>query len=441
MSQDQDYDPFADFSDLDEFDNQGDGEGFDELGAMDMSSDDSSAIGDEHGGNDFDDNAEYDSPAEPAAPTSGKAGSSSDSSAGMPKPFFKTPIGMVSIGLGVLAAAGITVGVSGMLSSGEPEYVATFQEQAPVQPMAEPSYAGLPQASGNPSPLQAQMNDINSAPAAYTPEPMQEPVQALPVAQLSFDPKELFDEIKTQRKDLRELKTSLDALSRDVRTLGKSIGDISKENESIRATLADIGEKLSQVDAAPVAVNKTDSTATPGSESADGNVADAEAVKAHPAVAGRDRIADFSVIDVSSSGDMVIIKKDSNGRVFTVFKGEILNISGKRHPVTAIEDSGSIILVGKSLFIDRVLEKPVARPAPRPAPRPVAAKPAEPVIAEGISLNAVYDQNRSFGVMVKGEYHTWSVGQSIPQLNGAKVTGLDKNGNLKVGNHIIKSVY
>lgn len=440
MSQDQDYDPFADFGDLDEFDTQDGSEGFDELGDVDMSSDADHSFDGGDGNDGISDGGEFESPADAAAPQSGDASPSGNGSADSPKPFLKTPIGMASIGLGVLAVAGIGIGVSGILSSGEQQYVAPYQEPAPVQPIAEPVYADPMQAlpNQNLSPLQAQISADSPEPTAPVVDPVFAQAPAPMVAQVSFDPTELLEEMKNQREDLKALKGSLDSLGREVRSLSSTINAISKENEQIRGTLTDITNKLDQAELAPSAVKNEAEEVSAEKTDAKADEAD-EAAKAHPAVEGRDRIADFSVIDVSSSGEMVIIKKDSNGRVFTVFKGEILNISGKRLPVTAIEDDGNIILVGQNLFIDRVLEKRVVRPS-RPAPRP-APRPSEPVVAEGMTLNAVYDQNRSFGVMVKGEYQTWNVGQSIPHLGGAKVTGLDNNGNLKVGNHIIKSVY
>lgn len=463
MSNQQDFnDPFDQFDNLDGLD-----ESFPEL--EDGLSDELPETHPEE--DEFESNPAQGVPNNPA-PAPSAAPSSQQPQQG-PKPFLKTPIGMVSAGLAVVAVGVVgTVGYTSIVGGDDPVMNQPLAQEI-IAPASEPDFSQTPVAGSfneqaPQSPLQMQMQGMESAavqaPAAQnqvlqtslTPEVATQtatiPGASSPIALPQVNAGEtdvltqVLDEIKGQREDLKEVKEVVKVIASELEELKENAEKVTLEQIEIRKDLDKIrkaiksGIKTTEVKATPAI-----ETASMGDKNSTQTVSVANVENA--LASGRTRIGDFRVIDSSASGEMAIIKKESSGRVFTVFKGEVLIIGGKRLTVSSVEDKGTLVLVGDKLYIDKTLaDKPVAaKPVKRSNPSANTQKAAKKSVvknADNFTLNAVYDSDSSFGVVdSSGNFKSYKVGQSVPELGGARVKGLDKDGNLRVGDYVIKSIY
>jgi hypothetical protein len=397
-------------------------------------------------GDDFDDQPhgltdEFETPAEanpvqtaaaekPSKPLKAKKVSPSNAA---PKPFIKTWIGIGSIAFAVAMVSFIGYkGASSVFSTAAPGQVETAQVVIPHA--SEPvigNVAGLVKPQASPEVVQAVQAVRPQAIEQIAPAP-------LPVAQAVDS-----EELKALKESISDLKGQTSDIKELLRGINKSLERQEAAQNSLINSVSEMKADLAKQvpPPAPVVV----ASAAPAVTVTAGK----SATEAQPAVNTRQRISGLQVIETSQGGAMSIIKKASNGRVFTLFKGETLNWAGVKSQVTSIEKDGDLVLVGDKYFIDNVLETPkvtekVAAPASSPVERRAApvreAKPVAPKNAEGYSLNAVYNGKSAFGIVNnKGEFKSYKIGDSIDNLG--VITGLDEAGNLKVGSTVIKTVY
>ena len=356
-----------------------------------------------------------------------------------PKAFIKTPIGMCAIAFAVsmVGFIGYKAVTSAFPGSAEPEMAVV---PALVAPASEPvigNASGLMKPQASPEVMQAaqatQPQVMPVVPAAPVAVPLPAPEVVQPASA-----KEL-EELKASIANLQEQTSDIKELLRGVnRTLERQEAAQKALMDSVSGIKADLVKKAEEP--APVVLAPT----TPAVTVNAGQAATVRQAEASP----RQRMAGLQVIETSQGGAMSIIKKASNGRVFTLFKGETINWAGVKSQVTSIEKDGELVLVGDKFFIDKVLEAPkapvkAAAPAPAPERKAAPVREAKPVAsrtAEGYTLNAVYNDKRSFGIVNnKGEFKSYKVGDTIDNLGVVK--GLDEVGDLKVGNTVIKTVY
>jgi len=451
-------DPFAQFDDLDNFDNDFDqvseGEDFDSS-AMGASG------GDDFGGDSLDADDDMgmpdETPEEPASNKPAPTPSNSPVVQGGSTPFLKTPLGMATVGLAVVGLVG---GAGTVLMSGGSEPAIVPETAAVIPPSSEPNFAEATNTVPVDVATQAQ------APEAVVKQVQPVVAQPIAVAQSQFAPtetaqeqvigEELAEFIEEQRREMKALRSAMDSINKEIHEIQGKLDANAKSDHQVKISLEAINTKLAKAPASavstatPVTTNTqpvAQQSATPGAVVPKVEAKPAE--QAQPLAQGRERVADFQVIDSTSNGQMVIIKKASSGRVFTVFKGEVLVIGGKRLTVQSIEGNGSVVLLGDKLFIDKTLAARPAAQARAPQASAKAQSTTRPVArqstvreAKGFTLNAVYDSDSSFGVVDnKGNFKSYRVGETVPELGGAKVQGLDANGNLKVGDYLIKSIY
>lgn len=349
---------------------------------------------------------------------------------GAAKPFIKTPLGIAGIAFAVAMAGFIGYkGLSSSLSGSEEPQIVDVVPEA-VEPVIG-NMAGLAKPQASPEVVQAVQNpmgQVNIPPASAPVEELQAPE--------SVSASELKD-LKQSIESLQEQTSEMKALLQNVnRTLDRQAIVQGELISAVRDMKADLAKKP---EPAPVVI----APSAPAVTVTAGQAAAVRQAESSP----RQRMAGLQVIESSQGGAMSIIKKASNGRVFTLFKGEVINWGGVRSQVTSIEKDGDLVLVGDKYFIDKVLEAPKApvKAAQDPAPerKVVAAKPAKPAApknADGYTLNAVYNGKSAFGIVNnKGEFKSYKIGEKIDNLG--VVTGLDEAGNLKVGNTVIRSVY
>lgn len=353
------------------------------------------------------------------------------------KPFIKTPIGMCAIAFAVTMVGfiGYKAVSSAFSGSAEPEVAAV---PTLVPPALEPeisNVSGLMKPQASPEVVQAAQA---SQPDIMPVSPPDRVAVTLPAPEV-VEPASL--------KELAELKASIDNLQEqtsDIKELLRGVNRVLERQEAAQQALvdsvsgikADLAKKAEY--SAPVVLPSSAPAATVNTGQA-APVRQAEA-------SSRQRMPGLQVIETSQGGAMSIIKKASNGRVFTLFKGETINWAGVKSQVTSIEKDGELVLVGDKYFIDKVLESPkapVKALAPAPTRKPVPAREAKPVAsrtAEGYTLNAVYNDKSSFGIVNnKGEFKSYKVGDTIDNLG--EIKGLDEAGDLKVGNTVIKTMY
>ncbi len=455
-------DPFAQFDDLDNFDN--DFDQVNEGGEFDSNAMGASG-GDDFGGESLDADDDMGMPEEsfdePATNKPTPTPSNAPVVQAGSTPFLKTPLGMATVGLAVVGLIG---GAGTVLMSGGSEPAIVPETAAVIPPSSEPNFAEATNTVPVDTVPQAQI----SVPAVEQAQPIvAQPIAAQPIAIAQPEPipfekaqdqgvsEELAEFMEEQRREMKALRSAMDSLNKEIHEIQGQLNSSTKAEQQVKASLDSINSKLAKAPApvaataAPAAANVqpvAQQTTTP----AVAPKVEAKPVEqAQPLAQGRERVADFQVIDSTSNGQMVIIKKASSGRVFTVFKGEVLVIGGKRLTVQSIEGNGSVVLLGDKLFIDKTLAaKPVAQvratqasAKPKATSRP-ASRQATARDAKGFTLNAVYDSDSSFGVVDnKGNFKSYRVGETVPELGGAKVQGLDANGNLRVGDYLIKSIY
>lgn len=450
-------DPFAQFDDLDSFDNdfdqgvESDTHAMNSAGADDFGDDMvMDSVDDDMGL--ADDLANEPVPSKPAATPNPAVVAGST-------PFLKTPLGMATIGLAVVGLVG---GAGTVLMSGGGDEVIAPETAAVIPPASEPSFtdpvaqapvvAPVPTATAptsvapatTPAPIFVDQPAVTQAPTIQS---TQAPFDTTPATQFSEDgAAELAEFIAEQRQEMKELNKAMSDLTKEIQGIKVQLGHNANADKAMKSSFDALNAKLDKrVEASLPVVDSTTSSQAAQSVTK----ATVKTDQSNALAKGRERVGDFQVVDATSNGQMVIIKKASSGRVFTVFKGEVLVIGGKRLTVQSIEGGGSVVFLGDKLYIDKVL---ASKPAPQQRVSQSAAKPkstsrpvakaSAPRDAKGFTLNAVYDSDSSFGVVDnKGNFKSYRVGESVPELGGAKVQGLDASGNLKVGDYIIKSIY
>lgn len=381
-----------------------------------------------------------------------------------PKAFIKTPLGIACLAGCVVMLGVVGVGASGVFSSSAPVEIAQNSEiPAPSEPAAFGNKVGL-------TDNQADLAQAQSLlPSAVTPATAVAGVMEAQRAVVA-NPNPILQSIQGSGSSIQPAAPAhQDApiaveSSKDIAELRDSLAELQLQTKAISGLVVDVRSAIDRLNrqqnelAADVKSIRTDiakmTTVVQPSEAAAVKAAEkpVEKVSAQPAPAkpasitdGRSRLAGLQVIDTSQNGEMSIIKKASNGRIFTLYPDEVINWAGSRHKVTGIEKEGSIVLVGDKYFIDKVLEAPKAQAKPEPKPAykakaPRESTPTSAANAKGFTLNAVYDSNRSFGVVNdKGEFKSYKIGDTIDKLG--TVIGLTPKGDLKVGNTIIQSVY
>lgn len=391
------------------------------------------------------------------------------------KSFLKTPFGIAVVGIATAAVVGVGVAgfrltqggdevdinaavlpanPTGEVAAGEVDFGGAREpvvaaEAKEVLHEAQPQTAAQVLNLAKPAPQPSAQAMLDNQPSP-TPAPVSAPALGAAVSP------EFLAEQDELKKQLQEQKATSEELSKTVAALNQSLSRLSTVVEKGRESdillteqVKAISDQLesSKAPAAPVVA------AEPGKAQAE--PAKAVAENANPKAAGRARIPGLHVVDSTSSGKMVVVKKVSNGRVFTMFQGELINTPKGQFRVNEVLEDGSLLLVGDIYYIDRVAEdyaevRRAAKPQPEPkkavepkreapakAPEPKAAKIS---VLKNYTLNAVYGGGKSFGVVTNtGDFKTLKVGDSVQGIG--TVQGLDTNGNLKVGNSIIESVY
>lgn len=398
------------------------------------------------------------------------------------KSFLKTPFGIAVAGIATAAVVGVGVAAfrltqggdevdinaavlpanpTGEVAAGEVDFggarepvVAADAKEVlhEAQPQTAAQILNLAKPASQSSPQATLESQAHSA----TPTPTPTPVSA-PALEVAVSP-EFLAEQDELKKQLQEQKATSEELSKTVATLNQSLSRLSTMVEKGRESEILLTEQVKAIS------DQLESSKAPAAPivAAESSKAQTEPVKAvvqnanpNPKASGRARIPGLHVVDSTSSGKMVVVKKVSNGRVFTMFQGELINTPKGQFRVNEVLEEGSLLLVGDIYYIDRIAEdyaevRRAAKPQPEPkkvletkreapakAPEPKAAKIS---VLKNYTLNAVYGGGKSFGVVTNtGDFKTLKVGDSVQGIG--TVQGLDANGNLKVGNSIIESVY
>jgi hypothetical protein len=398
------------------------------------------------------------------------------------KPFLKTPIGMASVGAGVfvLGLVGF-VGIKSMGGSGE-----TLTEAAPPGPEPLAPVAGDPNYDANTQPTQSSAATvieplpvkrlptpaeqlagatIEHAPAPvpvaeqHSPVPTQKLVSNLDEAPAISTPDEvtrLKAALSHQQEETENLKTAIASLTQGISKLSAYAEKDHEEQVQIKDQLETLVKRLEETPAAAPAAVTMPASKAPVTVNVDASkgVAKQTSDLGNPNAPGRYRLPGLKVIEATESGKMAVVTKASNGRTFTLFKGERLGTPRGSMTVTEVKDDGFLILVGDKYYIDKVSdEKPQAAPvvpaakAEKPVKTVKRAEPAkqkqqsEPAVdSTAYTLNAVYDGGNSFGLVNSaGDFKSYRNGDELPGVG--KITGLDANGNLKAGSKVIKSLY
>ena len=396
------------------------------------------------------------------------------------RPFLKSPFGIAVVGIATLGVVGI--GVTGYRVLQSPVSEA---EQAPSSHPINPKgvvAAGEVDFGGTGDPVVAgEAKEVIHAPA-----PLSEPQTAAqvlnmakPVAQSVVEPvavlpppapapavaisPEFMAEHDALKKRVEEQQSQADELVKSVSAINQALAKLSTVVEKSHEDQILLGEQVKVISDKLEAIKPSVApVATPEADSAKGEPATAVvAANANPKVEGRERIRGLQVVDSTASGHMVVVKKASNGRVFTMFEGERINTPTGQLRVNAVLDNGKLLLIGDKYYLDTVVEdypgvkRAPAKPKPEPETKKVAESkreaPAKPVedkpkvakisVLKNYTLNAVYgENNKSFGVVTNsGDFKTFKEGDKIEGVG--VVEGLDADGNLKAGNFVIESVY
>lgn len=239
--------------------------------------------------------------------------------------------------------------------------------------------------------------------------------------------------------------------------INTAILEISAANDVNGKIIADLSSRISSSSTA-IKVNSTDLASVPR----------LSLVDKEKFISGRQRLKGFSVVNISLDRKMSIIKTPSNS-INVYYPGEVFKVKDfGLVTVSSIEDNGFLVIAGDKWFIDDKLEVRVDKePAPKPLSdkkksvlksddkfviKPVeAAKAVTKVDAKEKSQHQAFDKNAVNGWVLNavypngfllqdptGEWRTFSIGDKIDGIG--VITGLDQNGSLKVGAHLIKMI-
>jgi hypothetical protein len=401
------------------------------------------------------------------------------------KPFLKTPAGMFAAGAGTLMVCVVSVvGYNSLTSSPQPLPALPEANNDVVAPRAgDPNFNAKTQPTAasmavmvDPKPV---VKPVETA-AVVDPAPVLNQAPVRPVVEQSVHVQNAqgsSDELNRVKAALARQQEETEQLKGVVASLSQGIAKISAfaekdhdEQVVLREQLESLNKQLAE-NPAPAATTKPAAQAL-ATKPAPAAVAANEGAKAeaqksassqNPLAEGRYRLAGLKVVEATESGKMSVVSKTSNGRVYTLFKGEKLGTPRGSMAVTEIKDDGFLIFVGNKYYIDRVAEeKPVAAPveaSPAPAraqasaaapskpsrtsrskERSPAAVSSNPSRSTSYTLNAVYENGNAFGLVNgDGDFKTYKVGDDVPGLG--RISGLDASGNLKAGDSVIKSLY
>lgn len=402
-----------------------------------------------------------------------------------PKPFLKTPFGMAICGVAVLGVVG--VGVTAYKVTNPPmseEMADSSSEVAPApvkhEPAPEVDFGGGQQEpivsaearEVKPAVVTAEKTaaqvlnltevkpqGVETVPVAVQAAPVPAPLPEVVVSAREDELKKLIAEQQQTTEDLQKTNA---ALTQALSKLSKVVEKSREEQIVLSEQVVEIKESLKPA-AKPVVAQTTSPSAAPAGNS---DSPAAAAAPANPLTEGRARIPGLQVVNTTPNGDMSIVKKVSNGRVFTMFKGENIGTVKGNFKITEVLEKGSLLLLGDKYYIDTVAEEwsssskaapapapaPEAKPEPKPEakkepvkreaqPKPeVKAKPTPVAQCGKFTLNAVYDAGKSFGVVsTSGDFNSYKVGDNMPGVGVVK--GLDGSGNLNAGDCVIESVY
>lgn len=433
-----DKNPFDDndgLDDLDEFNSSGDD--FNEFDKFDESSDfedlsdneDVSPFSDQgEGGLDSEeesDSTEYETDQEEVS-----------EEAFEPKPFLKTPIGMVSVAAGVVAVLVAGSNVAGLFNSSSPSPSQDVGFTPPPPVAQEPEFRQpFPTAAQPEQPVSgaSDVADTGSIPVIHevgTAAPSF-PVEVAAPAVIS-EVESLKEKLETELDAISELQKQLAQTNEKLEALQKAFEKSERERVKIATAMTTMETKVAE------AISSLESERKKAEELALQEEKESEIEKQEEKLKDLKRLPDLIVIDSSANGDMMIIRKVSNGRVFTLFKGERIITPFGRFSVTELDPEAGTILVGGKYFIDR--DTPPAPKAPVAKPKLVvkkAKKPAEPVVSDKLTLSAIFEEGTSFGIVNKeGEFNVYKIGDNIPGVGA--IHGLNSDKKLRAGNTLIK---
>jgi hypothetical protein len=477
-------DPFADFNDgfdkdgldddLDDFANldnpeflaEGElpaGDGFDEYGEPIISA--------PVNAHESYDNEQYEQPAAAPAP---RAAAASQAPV-QPKPFLKTPVGMFAVGAGALMVCAVgAIGYSTLGAKDQPlPALPEANNDLNVPRAGDPTFNAKTQPTTSSAAVLVEHKPVSKPALNLAESDVATPpakLESAPPVQLQSVPGGSVDEINRlkaalshQHEETEELKSVVATMSQGIAKISLVVEKDHAEQSAIREQLESLNKQLMEAPAPAAAPAKVAvQPANKGSTPAPAEVAKTEPQKAgttqNPQAGGRYRLPGLKVVEATESGKMSVVSKTSNGRVYTLFKGEKLGTPRGSFPVTEIKEDGFLIFVGDKYYIDRVAEdKPVAVPveAAKPVERaPAPSKPSRssrskdkastassaPAQSTSYTLNAVYENGNAFGLVnSNGDFKSYKLGDDVPGLG--RITGLDANGNLKAGDTTIKSLY
>ncbi|MHD0644540.1 hypothetical protein ACYPKM_02735 [Pseudomonas aeruginosa] len=408
-------------------------------------------------------------------------------SAGDAKPFLKTPFGMIVTGVGTLSI--LSLGALGYMSmqanqaqveepmAGEVQSGGQVAQPAPqvapqqfqqTAPQAQPGVrqvAGLPAVPHqNPEPKYSQeLEQPHVAPAAPVQQtlpaadqsPLSGAVGATTTAPDSHDSvseveaEKLHSDVDANKAKTKELSEKIEASRVEMKQIISAVENNTASQSELTARLdklaVQVEDNSSQLKAL-FDLNKTLKRPVPEVKQIPENT--------DPQVKGRQRLASFQIVDASTNGKMSIVKRNTDARMFTLYQDEVFDTYLGKLKVTSVANGGTLLLVGDKYYIDNLLQelplvaKKVEEPKPRAAtrskrevsrseasPAPVAQKRVE--FAAGFSCNATFNDGKSFGITDNtGKFEIYNIGQTIPSIGVVK--GLSSDGNLKVGDKIIR---
>ena len=396
-----------------------------------------------------------------------------------PKPFLKTPFGMAICGVAVLGVVGVGVTAYKVTNPPMSEDVADSSSEVSPAPVKHAAAPEVDFGGGQQEPVVSaearevkqpvvtaektaaqvlHLTEVKPQGAEVVPSAAQvAPVPVpLPEVVVSAREDELKKLIAEQQQTTEDLQKTNAALTQALSKLSKVVEKSREEQIVLSEQVVEIKESLKPA-AKPVVAQSTSPSSAPA-----GTGDSAATAPANPLTEGRTRIPGLQVVNTTPSGDMSIVKKVSNGRVFTMFKGENIGTVRGNFRITEVLEKGSLLLLGDKYFIDTVAEdwsspsKASTAPESKPEPKAEAkkapvkreaqskpeakAKPTPVAQCHKFTLNAVYDAGKSFGVVSNsGDFNSYKVGDNMPGVGVVK--GLDGAGNLNAGDCVIESVY
>ncbi|WP_408601333.1 hypothetical protein [Pseudomonas sp. PLMAX] len=396
-----------------------------------------------------------------------------------PKPFLKTPFGMAICGVAVLGVVGVGVTAYKVTNPPMSEDMTDSSSEVTPAPVKHDPAPEVDFGGGQQEPVvSAEAREVK--PAVVTPEKSAAQVlnltevkpqgfETVPVAvQVAPVPVPLPPVVSAHEEELKKLiaeqQQTTEELQKNNAALTQALSKLSKVVEKSREAQIVLSEQVVEIKeslkpaAKPVVAQATSPSAAPAGT----NDTPAAVAPANPLTEGRTRIPGLQVVNTTPNGDMSIVKKVSNGRVFTMFKGENIGTVKGNFKITEVLEKGSLLLLGDKYYIDTVAEewssssKAAAAPEPKPEPKAeakkapvkrevqpkpeVKAKPTPVAQCRKFTLNAVYDAGKSFGVVSSaGDFNSYKVGDNMPGVGVVK--GLDGAGNLNAGDCVIESVY